>query len=349
MKKSILIVLGLIVIVGIVFGVTQKDKLFPAKELNTKKNIKIGLSLDTLQESRWEKDRDAMIKKGKEMGVIVIPVVANSDDKVQIRQIESLITQKVDVIIIVAHNGNVLAPVVKEAKAANIKVIAYDRMIQNSDLDMYVSFDSVKVGKYSAEYVLGAVPATVSVPKIAFVGGSSLDNNALLIKKGAMEIIDPLVKSGKAKLVYSEFTKNWSPEIAYESLKKYLENGGSVDAVVASNDGTALGAIQALTEYKLDGKVPVSGQDAELTAVKRLIEGTQTITLYKPIVALANKAVEIAVDFANGKTPKSTGVEVNGEYKVASYLIDPIPVTKNNIKETVIKDGFYSQSQIYSK
>jgi D-xylose transport system substrate-binding protein len=309
--------------------------------------MRIGLSMDTLKELRWSKDRDLMTQRAGELGASVIPLVADGDDKTQISQIENLISQKVDVLIVIAHNAKALSGVVDEAHKAGIKVIAYDRMILDSDLDLYISFDSIKVGADSAQYVMAAVPKTVTVANVAFIGGSPTDNNATLVKQGAMSVLDPLIKSGKVKLVYDQFTTNWDPDIAYKNFNQFLNGGGKVDAVVASNDGTAMGAIQALTEHGLAGKVPVSGQDAELAAVKRLMAGTQTITLYKPLKALAYSAAENAVAIVKGKALTTNSKVNNGKIDVPSVLIDPVPVTKDNIKDTVVKDGFYTSSDVY--
>lgn len=347
-----LIALVLVLILGVAFFFLNQSSINNSEnpsEASKKSaaNFTIGLSLDTLSESRWGKERDIMTAKAESEEASVVTLVANSDDDTQISQIRNFITQKVNVIIIVAHNAEVLTDVIDEAHAAGIKVIAYDRMILNSDLDLYISFDSVKVGEYAAQYVMAAVPKTVTTPNVVFIGGSPTDNNAVLVKNGAMSILDPLVAENKAKLVFDKFTPNWDPEIAYQDLKNYLADGGKVDAVVASNDGTATGAINALKERDLDGKVPVSGQDAELVAVKRLVDGTQTVTMYKPIVTLANKAIESAIALAEGKNLQTNSKVNNGRIDVPAFLINPVPVTKDTIKDTVIKDKFYSPEEIY--
>lgn len=162
-----------------------------------------------------------------------------------------------------------------------------------------------------------------------------------------MEVLSPFIKSGSIKLVVDKFTTDWKPEVAYNTIKQYLASGGKLDAVVAADDGTAFGAIQALKEYNLDGKIPVSGQDSELSACQRVVEGTQTLTVYKPIPALAAKAVEIAVAMTKGEGPVSNAVINNGKIDVKSYYLDPIMVTKGNMDGTVVKDGFHSKIQIY--
>lgn len=311
------------------------------------KLIRIGLSLDTLKELRWQKDRDLMQERAKELGATLDVLVADEDDIVQVMQIENFISQKVDVIVIVAHNSVALVPAIRKAHQAGIPVIAYDRMIIGSDVDAYISFDSEKVGKYSAEYVMNAVPEMAGPVNVAYVGGAETDNNALLVKKGAMSVLDPLVAQGRVKVVFDQATTDWKPDVAYKNLKTFLDAGGKVDAVVAANDGTAFGVIRALKEHGLAGKVPVSGQDAELPAIKRLVDGTQTVTSYKPIRSLAYQAIDTAVAMAEGKAfPLNASVN-SGTKDIPSFLIDPIPVTKENIKETVVKDGYHSLSDIY--
>jgi D-xylose transport system substrate-binding protein len=238
-----------------------------------------------------------------------------------------------------------IAPVIAEAHAAGAKVIAYDRLIKNSDLDTYISFDNVKVGQLEAQSVVDKV----SKGNFAYIGGSPTDNNAFLVKQGSMVILDPLVKSGAIKLVINQFMDNWDPTQAYKTIKDYLATGKTIDAIVAANDGTAFGSIQALQEKGLAGKIPVSGQDADLAACQRIVAGTQTATVYKPIKSLADKAAEMAVDLAKGKTPETNNKVNNGKIDVPSFLLDPVIVNKENMMDTVIKDGFHSYSEVYQE
>jgi D-xylose transport system substrate-binding protein len=148
-------------------------------------------------------------------------------------------------------------------------------------------------------------------------------------------------------LVIDKQTPDWNPDLAYATIEDYLDKGGKLDAVVAANDGTALGVIRALTEHNLQGKVPVSGQDAELSACQRIIAGTQTMTVYKPIPALANKAAEVAVAMAKGEIPEANNKTNDGKVDVPSFYLDPTLVTKENMDATVIKDGFQAKAQVY--
>ncbi len=314
---------------------------------STEPKFTIGLSLDTYKELRWQKDRDLIVEHAKSLGGAVTVFAADSDDKKQVEQIENLISQKVDVLIIVAHDASAVAPTIEEAHKAGIKVIAYDRLIVNSDVDAYVTFDSTLLGKYEAQHVMDAVPSTVAKPNVALVGGAQSDNNSVLVKNGAMQVLQPLVSSGKAKIVYDQYTPDWSADAAYASIKAYLDGGGKLDAVVAANDGTAGGVIRALKTHNLDGKVPVSGSDAELPAVQRVTQGTQTMTIYTPFKNLAYKAVDIAYEFTQGKTPTLNGKTNNGKIDVPSFLLDSVPVTKDKVQSVIVDGGVYTHKDVY--
>lgn len=303
----------------------------------------IGFSLGTLREERWLKDQQYFIQRAKELGAYVIFEFANNDSVEQIRQAENLILQGVDVMVVVPHDGESAKAIVKMAHEAKVKVLAYDRLIKDSDLDCYLSFDNVKVGEMQAKGVLEMVPAG----DFAYIGGSPMDGNAYLVKEGAMNILKPLVESNTIRIVIDKFSKDWQPDEAYKNIKAYLQQGKMLDAIVCANDGTANGAIQALKEFGLAGKVAVSGQDAELSACQRIVKGTQTVTVYKPIKALAFKAAEVAVELAKGHKVTFNNSIHNGAKQVPAFLLTPIMVTKNNLQETVIKDQFHQYEDVY--
>lgn len=306
--------------------------------------IKIGFSLDTLQEERWQKDRDLFKAAAEKLGATVDVQAANSDDAKQIAQAESLISQGVDVLVVVPHNAEATAAIVEKAHEAGIKVLAYDRLIKNSDVDLYVSFDNEKVGEMQAEAIVAKAPKG----KYVYIGGSEADNNAHLFKQGAMNVLQKYIDSGDIQIVYDQWTKDWSPAAALANMENALTaNNNQIDAVIAANDGTAGGVIQALTAQGLAGKIPVSGQDAELAAAQRIVEGTQTMTVYKPIKSLAEKAAELAIQLAKGEKIKTDKTVNNGKIDVPSVLLEPIAVTKDNIDETIIADGFHSKEDVY--
>ncbi|ACX81756.1 D-xylose transporter subunit XylF [Aggregatibacter actinomycetemcomitans D11S-1] len=308
------------------------------------KDLKIGMSIDDLRLERWQKDSSIFVKKAEALGAKVYVQSANGDDSAQISQIENMINKNIDVLVIIPHNGEVLSNVIAEAKKEGIKVLAYDRLINNADLDFYVSFDNEKVGELQAQSVIEKKPEG----NYFLMGGSPVDNNAKLFRKGQMKVLQPLIDSGKIKVVGDQWVDSWLPEKSLQIMENTLTaNKNNIDAVVASNDATAGGAIQALSAQGLSGKVAISGQDADLAAIKRIVEDTQTMTVYKPIALLADKAAEISVALAKDEKPQSNAELNNGLKNVPSYLLEPIVVDKNNIETTIIKDGFHSKDSIY--
>jgi len=310
----------------------------------TEGGVTIGLSMATLQEERWQRDRDFFVAKAKELGAEVKVQSADLDDAKQVAQAENLISQGVDVLVVIPNNASASAAIVEKAKAANIPVIAYDRLITNSDVDLYISFDNVRVGEMQAEAIVKLVPKG----NYALIEGADTDNNAHLFKQGHMNVLKPYIDRGDIRIVYDQWTKDWQPNNALKNMENALTaNNNRIDAVIAANDGTAGGVVQALAAQGLAGKVPVSGQDAELAALRRIVQGTQTMTVYKPVKKLAEKAAELAVALAKGQTVQADQKLNNGKIDVPSILLEPIAVTKDNIDQTVVADGFHKKEDIY--
>ncbi|MCP1105740.1 D-xylose ABC transporter substrate-binding protein [Serratia nevei] len=307
------------------------------------KEIKIGMAIDDLRLERWQKDRDIFVKKAKSMGADVFVQSANGNEETQMAQIENMINRGVDVLVIIPYNGQVLGNVISEAKREGIKVLAYDRLINNADIDFYISFDNEKVGEFQAQNLVQRVPQG----NYFLMGGSPVDNNAKLFRQGQMKVLQTQIDSGNIKVVGDQWVDGWLPENALKIMENALTaNNNKIDAVVASNDATAGGAIQALAAQGLAGKVAISGQDADLAAVKRIVAGTQTMTIYKPISKLADEAAEIAVQLGKGEQPKSNASLNNGSKEVPAWLLTPIVVDRENIDSTVIADGFHKKSDI---
>lgn len=312
----------------------------------TNEKIKIGFSMDTLLEERWIKDRDMFKEAVEALGAEVEIMAANGDDALQISQAETMISQGIDLLILVPHNAESTATIVHKAHLAGIKVIAYDRLVKNADIDLYVSFDNEKVGEMQARAITKLVPKGNYV----YIGGASTDNNAHLFKKGAFNVLQPLIDKGDITIVYDQWTKDWQPVNALSNMKAALKaSDNKIDAVIAANDATAGGVIQALMEQGLAGKVPVAGQDAELAAAQRIVEGTQSMTVYKPIKALTEKAAQLAVALARGDNVDENQKVNNGKIEVPSVLLSPIAVDQLNIDDTIIADGFHSRQDVYEK
>ncbi|KAB8039425.1 D-xylose ABC transporter substrate-binding protein [Janthinobacterium aquaticum] len=306
------------------------------------KNPKIGFSIDDLRVERWTRDRDFFIAAAEKQGAKVFVQSADASEQRQISQIENLISRGVDVLVIVPFNATVLNNTVKEAKKAGIKVLSYDRLILNADIDAYISFDNEKVGEMQAEVVSKLQPKG----NYYLLGGSPTDNNAKMLREGQMKVLKPLIDKGDIKVVGQQWVKDWSATEALSIVENALTaNNNKIDAIVASNDGTAGGAIQALAAQKLAGKVPVSGQDADLAAVKRVIAGTQAMTVYKPLKTIAAEAAKLAVQLARNEKPAYNSSYDNGLKKVSTVLLKPTPLTKANVN-ILVDDGFYTKAQL---
>lgn len=317
----------------------------PGKTPSGEKRITLGFSMDTLKEERWQRDRDLFVARAEELGARVLVQAANGDDALQNAQAENLLTQGVDVLLIAPHNAKTAAVVVESAHRMGVPVIAYDRMIRDADVDLYVSFDAIRVGEMQADYLVKRKPKGNYV----LIGGAPTDNNALLFREGQMNVLKPLIDRGDVSVISDQWAKDWQAVEALKIMENALTRANNqVDAVVVSNDGTAGGAIQAIAEQKLTGKVLVSGQDADLAACQRIAAGTQTMTVYKPIKKLAGKAAEVAILMARKQPlPDATRGVPNGKKDVPSILIDPIQVDKDTLVGTVIADGYHKLEDVY--
>ncbi|HEX8472532.1 MAG TPA: substrate-binding domain-containing protein [Pyrinomonadaceae bacterium] len=304
--------------------------------------IKIGFSMDTLKEERWQRDKELVEARARELGMEIDVQVADGNDAVQINQCNAMLTKGVNVLIVAPHNGVAAAAIVEAAKRQNVPVISYDRLIRNSDVDLYVSHQVVKIGEMQAKYALDNVPKGNYI----LIGGSQTDNNAILLREGQMNVLKPAVDRGDIKIVSDQYAREWLASEALRITEDALtRTGNDIQAIVASNDGTAGGAISALGP--LAGKVLVTGQDAQLDAVQRIVDGRQTMTIYKPIKPLAYSAVESAIKLARREKIDAPDAIDNGKLKVPAILQEPIVVDKNNVMDTIIKDGYHKMEDVY--
>lgn len=306
--------------------------------------IFIGLSMDTLKEERWTRDKQLIEQRAKEVGAQLSVDVAQGNDAIQVQQADAMLTKGVDVLIIVPHNGEVWTPLIEKARKQGVPVISYDRLIKNVEVELYVSHQVVKIGQMQAQYAVDHTPKGNYI----LIGGSQTDNNALLLRKGQMEILQPAIDRGDIKVVADQYARDWLASEAHRITEDALtKSGNDVQAIVASNDGTAGGAASALPP-NLVGKVLITGQDAELPACQRIVEGRQTMTIYKPIKPLAFSAVESALKLARGEKIETSDKPIpNGKIDVPSILQAPISVDKANMMETVIKDGYNTIEEVY--
>ncbi|MEN1761111.1 sugar ABC transporter substrate-binding protein [Anoxynatronum sibiricum] len=307
------------------------------------KPIKIGISLPTQREERWVLDKENFERVAEELGVEVAVQIADNDAARQQSQCENLISQGVDVLIIAPHDGAAAANIVNMAHEAGIKVISYDRLIMNSPVDLYLTFDSLIVGEMQAEWVLSQAPTG----NIALLAGDPGDYAAVLYRQGALNVLQPKIDSGDITLVLDQECKDWQPSEALRHIENVLTvHNNDIQGIVAPNDGTAGAAIQALAAQGLAGKVPVSGQDAEVDAIKRIIEGTQGITIFNDIRDLGRAAIESAIKFANNEPVETKKSYNNGTHDIPTIEAPPALVDINNYLELVIESGFMDESAL---
>jgi D-xylose transport system substrate-binding protein len=305
--------------------------------------LKIGFLMDSLKIERWQTDLDKFQKRAIELGAQVLVETAEGDDELQLQQAQKLLAAGVKALVLVPHDADKAVRIVNAAKAKKVPLLCYERVVRDPSVSFYVGVDASAVG------FLQAYSLTQRAPKGNYVviGGSSKDSNAITLHDTQMRVLKPLVDRGDIKIVSDTWSKDWDPLEAYAHMSAAIESTkGDIVAVVAANDGTAGGVIQALEEHKLAGKVLVSGQDADLAAIIRILEGTQTMTVYKPIGSQARVAAETAVAAAKGEAVKTTSAITLGDKSIPAIFLPPVVVTKGNVKETVIKDGFQNLETI---
>ena len=332
--------LVLSVSIGWTISRSDRDAAAPAEE----SKVVLGLSLGTLQQERWIRDQEQFKKRAAELGAEVLVQSGNSDGQKQIQDIESLITREVDVLVIVAFNPAALQKAVELARKANVPVICYDRMIIDCDVDLYISFDNIRVGKLQATSLVKRLGGR---GRIVRVHGPKTDHTAQLFKQGQDQVLEPLIKSGAIEVVHEDYAESYRPEAAKRIVNAAITaQGRDLDAILAVNDGTAGGAVQALLDEGLAGKVYVTGQDADLAACQRILRGSQTMTVYKPLPRLAIAAADAAFAMASGRPLIARYAVSNGYKEVPSILEEVIAVNRENLFETVVQDGFHREEDL---
>ena len=309
------------------------------------KQIKIGLLMDDILLERWLKDKDLFIKRANEKEARVIVEIANNDPAKQFDQAKKLLDEGIDILVLVPVDLNDAARIVQLAHQYKVRVLSYDRLVKNCNLDFYISFDNVEVGKLQAEYLAKICPKG----NYALIGGATTDNNSILLKIGQMNVLQPYVEKGDISIIYDQFVNKWHQDEGYSHMINCLKKSNNkVNAVIAANDALATGAAKALEEHNMKGQVYLAGQDADLVACRRIVAGTQTMTVYKPIEAIATKAADIAIAMAKNDDFENTQLTVNnGKKMVPALLLPPMLVNKETIRLTVVADGYLKENKIY--
>ena len=304
----------------------------------------VGFSMATFKEDRWLQDRERFAAKAQQVGFDVIVTNANQDSELQYKQVADLVQKGIDVLVFVPQDYATAYECTNLAKKAGIPVISYDRLVAKGNVDAYISFDNVKVGKLQGEALSKAVPEGGYI----ILNGSPDDHNSEMFHKGYLEALQSSIDSGKISIVAETWVQNWTREKAFSFVSTVLKKSPDmIDGILAGNDSLAWGAIDALSEARLAKKVTVVGHDADLAACQRIVDGTQLMTVYKPIKSLVEKTAEVCKILAEGKKPDTDKTINDGTYDVPYIMIDCIPVTRENMDETVIKDGFHLKEDVY--
>ncbi len=311
-------------------------------EAGEEKKIQIGMSFDSFVIERWQKDRDVFVSVAKELGAEVNVQNANGVVEEQKKQIDYFIQKGMDVIVIIAIDPASLRESVKKAKDAGIKVVSYDRLINDADVDLYISFDNEMVGDMMARAL---VEEGIDGGNVIMIGGSPTDNNVPLVE-GAFKRV---MSKNRVTILDSVHADNWRAEEAAAYIYANPLKVAQADAIMCGNDDLATQAVRALAETRQAGNMLVVGQDADLAACQRIVEGTQVMTVYKPVERLATRAAEEAVALARGE--EITGEDVttiaSGAYRIPYIALEPVSVKRDNIDEVIIGSGFHLKEDVY--
>jgi len=304
---------------------------------------KIGLLLADLKIERWSKDLDYFVTQSKELNYETMFNNAMNDQQLQNKQADSMIKAGVKILVVVPVDAYKAAAIVENAHRNGVKVVAYDRLIMNCDLDSYVSYDNEMIGKVMAMYTT----MRLKKGRVAYIGGPKSDMNSFAIRNGLMQGLEPYLKNNSLILVCDTYTNSWSSRESKDILNDFLSKNKCPDAIFNANDELANGVIEVLDQKDLSGKVIVTGQDADLRACRHLVSGKQTLTIFKPIRVLADRAVLIASGLL-GDIPYLTISQVNnGKVNVNSLILFPVPVDKRNLETTVIREGYHTKDEIF--
>ncbi|PZQ52649.1 MAG: D-xylose ABC transporter substrate-binding protein [Rhodovulum sulfidophilum] len=307
-------------------------------------DLTVGVSWSNFQEERWKTDEAAIKAELDKLGAKYISADAQSSPSKQLADIESLISQGANALIILAQDSAAVGPALDAAEAEGIPVVGYDRLIEDPRA-FYLTFDNVEVGRMEAAAVLAAAPKGNYV----MIKGSPTDPNADFLRAGQQEVLQKAIDAGDVKIVGEAYTDGWLPANAQRNMEQILTaTDNKVDAVVASNDGTAGGAVAALTAQGMEG-IPVSGQDADAAALNRVALGTQTVTIWKDSRELGKTAADVAVALAGGKTLDQVDGSKKwtsaGGVELDSIFLVPVPVTKENL-DVVVDAGWIQKDAL---
>ncbi|MDL2235374.1 substrate-binding domain-containing protein [Christensenellaceae bacterium OttesenSCG-928-L17] len=335
--------LALLLVVAMLCALPGCDKGNPAEETGAPGPVKIGFSMATLLEDRWLRDRDIFLSKAQQRGMEVIIRNANKDSDLQYEQVLELLAQNIDVLVIAPNDTAKEARCVQAAKQAGVPVIVYDRFIQNSPADVYITFDNHMIGRLMGEYMLEHAPEGGYL----LINGPQTDYNCILLREGYMEALQPKIDSGDIWILSETWAEGWVRERAYDFVtEKIWSVRSELVAAICQNDSLAWGVTDAFSEARVENVVVV-GMDADLSACQRIVAGRQGMTVYKPIQNLVTKTLDACEVLAAGEVLVTEQTLFDGKNDVPYIAIEAYPVTIDTMDETVIEDGFHLKEEIY--
>lgn len=320
-------------------GCQQTPEVEPNREQVQEQRMQIGMTFDSFVIERWGRDQDIFVSTARDLGADVYVQNANGNLEEQLDQIEYFIEEKMDAIVIIAVDCYALTEVIAQAKAAGIVVVAYDRMIRDAEIDLHISFDNQAVGRMMGEILASSLePGS----QVICITGPDSDTNVAQVAEGFQAALE----GSGLEIVYQRAAEGWLAETAYEGVEDAINQGLTFQGVMCGNDDLATQAFRALSEHRLAGTICLVGQDADLAACQRIVEGTQAMTVYKPVEKLAKLAAEYTIRLIQGEQ-LDLDTQENGSGPIPTQLIEPVKVTKENMREVIVDGGFHLESEVY--
>lgn len=339
MKKKAWL-LGMLFILLMSGGCARNEEKEEVERTETEPVLQIGMSFDSFVIERWQRDRDVFVSTAKELGAEVNVQNANGDLEEQIAQIEYFIDKKMDVIVIICIDSDGVGDVVQKAKNAGIKVIAYDRLIKNAGVDLYISFDNEMVGTMMGEGIVGRGG---DVENVLMLCGPLVDNNVSLVESG----FERVIRENGIHIIDKMHADGWKAELGAEYVYDHVDTVERADAIMCGNDDIATAVFRALSEKRLAGKIGIVGQDADLAACQRIVQGTQIMTVYKPVEKLAQRAAECAIALGKGEAVEADTTIDDGSFQVPYVALAPVSVYEENMDDVIVNSGFHLKEDVY--
>ena len=321
---------------------------FPSRSASAAERIRsVGLALPSRREERWQRDLAVIAEEARNREIDLRYRVAQNDQEEQDRQIGELLAEGVDVLVIAAHDTTAVVPTLRRLRTEGVKVVVYDRLVNDCEYDLYVGFDSLMVGELQGAWIAARVPRG----RYMVMSGASTDANAALYRAGVDSVLRPLIERGDIEIVADGEVTDWDPAVAERMVLEAIDReGGRIDAIVAPNDGTAGGAIRALAARGLAGRIPVTGHDGEPGAAQRILDGTQGMTVLKDTRTLGREGLRMAGRLAAnlpmlGEVPGLRLMQ-NGQTRVPTLLIHPRLVDAGNLQEVLFDSGYLDRESV---